>query len=129
MEAAMLPIYASWQRWTVSTAILAVIAGVAFAHDAAPENDQQDAKSAKEQKTPGAKSRTFDFTYAATFGQLPKGKIVKIWLPLPQTTADQEVTVEKEMLPGKSSVDVEPQYGNKMLYVEAMPDKDGAVNV
>jgi transglutaminase-like putative cysteine protease len=74
-------------------------------------------------------SRTFQFTYTTTVTGLTPGKTAKVWLPLPPTTPHQEVTAEKQTVPGKSSVGTDPLYGNKMLFVEAVADKDGNLPV
>lgn len=76
---------------------------------------------------PAAKARTFDFTYATTITNLPPGKTARIWVPLPPATVDQDVALEKETLPAKGIIATEPLYGNKMLYLEATPDKDGNI--
>ncbi|HYV34307.1 MAG TPA: transglutaminase domain-containing protein [Gemmataceae bacterium] len=73
--------------------------------------------------------RGFDFTYAATFKDLPQGKTLNAWLPLPQTTLDQVISISSATIPGKSSIASEPQYGNQMLYFEAIPDAKGQVTV
>jgi len=84
----------------------------------------------QESAKPGeVKSRTFFFTYAVSVVKVPKDKKVKLWLPLPQTTADQEVSIEGQALPGKSSVGSDPEYGNQILFVEARPDKEGSIAV
>jgi uncharacterized protein (TIGR03000 family) len=89
------------------------------AEDTAKDNPKTDGPKTN------SESRTFLFTYAATVSKLPAGKTARVWLPVPQTTPDQDVTIDKESLPGKSSVATEPLYGNKILYFEAMPDMEG----
>jgi hypothetical protein len=74
-----------------------------------------------------AKSRTFQFTYDAIINKLPAGKMAKVWVPLPATTPDQDIAIEKESLPVKGSIATEPLYGNKILSFEAMPGNDGSL--
>src|SRR4051812_29733853 len=71
------------------------------------------------------KTRTFHFTYNGTLSKLPAGQTVKVWLPVPVTTLEQDVVRETVSVPAKFSETVEPQYGNTMLYFEVPPDKDG----
>jgi uncharacterized protein (TIGR03000 family) len=90
----------------------------------ADEPKKDEPKKDVQKQTAGA-SRTFHFTSAATLTMLPKDKTVKVWVPVPPTTADQDITLEKESVPGKASIGTEPQYGNKILFIEARPDQDG----
>jgi hypothetical protein len=80
-------------------------------------------------KAVAVKSRTFLFTYATSVIKAPKNQPVKLWLPLPQSTVNQDVTIEKQAVSGKSSMGNDPEYGNRILFVEALPDKDDTVNV
>src|SRR5262249_32725934 len=48
----------------------------------------------------GPKSRTFLLTYAGTINDVPADKTVRVWLPVPPTTEDQEVKFEKQELQG-----------------------------
>jgi uncharacterized protein (TIGR03000 family) len=73
------------------------------------------------------RSRTFLFTYAVTVTDLPPGKVARIWVPIPPSTPEQEVTMESKDLPGEGKIGHDKLYGNKILYVEAKADKDGKV--
>lgn len=75
------------------------------------------------------KSRTFRFTYQATVTGLEPGQTARIWLPIPPSDAEQQVTVEKEELPGKGEIGVEKKYGNRILHVTGKADKDGRIPV
>jgi hypothetical protein len=73
------------------------------------------------------KSRTFLFTYTATVAKLPKGKTVKLWLPLPQSSPDQDVTLQDAKLTAggmESIVGTDPMYGNKSHFFQMAPQKD-----
>lgn len=76
-----------------------------------------------------AKTRTFQFTYTAKVTGLPAGKMANIWVPMPQTTDDQDVKLIGESFPGIGKVDSEPQYGNRFLYIEAQPGADGTIPI
>src|SRR5436190_23704564 len=74
-------------------------------------------------------TRTFSFTYAATLTQLPKDKTVHLWIPLPQTTPDQVITIEQQSVPGNPQIGVDKVYNNKILYTAAKPDNEGKLTV
>lgn len=71
------------------------------------------------------RSRTFLFTYATTVTGLPPGKLVRVWLPVPPSGADQQVKVVSRKLPAEGKVGREPVFGNRILYVEAKAPADG----
>jgi uncharacterized protein (TIGR03000 family) len=75
----------------------------------------------------GQKSRTFLLTYAGTISDVPSDQMVRVWLPVPPSTEDQEVKFEKQELPGAAEVSKEPKYGNEILCFEAKPNADGKV--
>jgi transglutaminase-like putative cysteine protease len=81
--------------------------------------------TAKEPAKEG-KSRTFRLTYAGTVTGLEPGKFVSVWLPVPQSSEDQEVTVVKRF-PESMKETQEPRYGNKMFSFEAKAWEDGTV--
>lgn len=73
------------------------------------------------------KTREFLFTYQATMTGLAPGQSVRVWLPVPPSNREQEVTVVKQELPGKGTVGTETKYGNAILFVEAKADAAGKV--
>jgi transglutaminase-like putative cysteine protease len=79
----------------------------------------------------GAKSRTFLFTYNATVKDLPPDKTARVWIPLAQSSPEQDVQVVSIDVPAavKASTGTDKQYSNKILYVEAKADKKGEVPV
>src|SRR5262245_14055840 len=77
----------------------------------------------------GPKSREFLFTYQATLTGLKPGQGARVWLPVPPSNAEQEVTVVKEELPAKGELGKEPKYGNRVLYVEAMAGREGTITL
>jgi transglutaminase-like putative cysteine protease len=74
-------------------------------------------------------SRTFEFTYSVAIRKLPKGKSLHLWLPMPQTTPEQDVKVVQgnRSAVDKSSMGNDPAYGNKILFLAAISKNDDAV--
>ena len=63
--------------------------------------------------------RTFRFTYNFTVKDIPSGaKRVRVWVPVPQTDQHQTVRVLAIKAPAKPRMTQEPEYGNRMVYVE-----------
>ncbi len=73
------------------------------------------------------RSRTFFLTYEAAITELAPGTTVRIWLPVPPSDGDQQVTLYEEHRPGNGSSGKETTYGNTVLYVEAKAGEDGRV--
>jgi transglutaminase-like putative cysteine protease len=64
-------------------------------------------------------SRTFRFTYKFAVKDIPSGaKLVRIWIPVPQTDQHQTVRVLAVKAPVKTRMTREPEYGNRMMYGE-----------
>ncbi|MGN6370002.1 MAG: transglutaminase-like domain-containing protein [Phycisphaerae bacterium] len=60
-------------------------------------------------------SRTFNFDYRVVVTDLPKGADVRIWIPVAQTTPDQQVDLLS--VPAGGQLTTEKTYGNRLLYV------------
>ncbi len=73
------------------------------------------------------RTRTFQFTYSATVTGLKPDEAARIWLPVPQTTNDQDVTVVAA--PKDAKLTKEKKAGNAMYYLEARADADGKIPV
>src|SRR5262249_3527281 len=73
------------------------------------------------------RSRKFEFTYATTVTGLPEGKLVRVWLPVPPSSAEQQVKMIARDLPEKHRISRESKCGNEILYVEARAGEDGTV--
>jgi transglutaminase-like putative cysteine protease len=86
---------------------------------------------AEEDKAAKPKVRTFTFTYAATITGLDPAKKARIWVPVPPSTEDQDVTPKGRQAVGAGRVmgmtATEALYGNRIWFVETMPDADGKV--
>jgi transglutaminase-like putative cysteine protease len=78
------------------------------------------AKAAPEKAEP--KSRTFEFTYAATVQGLKPGQTARIWVPVPSSGEDQDVTLIEKQAPGGVRINREARYGNQIGFVEAKAD-------
>ncbi len=64
-------------------------------------------------------SRKFHFTYSFTVKDIPGGtKAVRVWVPVAQSDQNQTVRLVSVKAPGKTEITQEPEYGNRMLYVE-----------
>jgi transglutaminase-like putative cysteine protease len=64
-------------------------------------------------------SRTFRFTYNFRLRDIPSGaKLVRVWIPVPQTDRHQTVRVLSVKTPVKTQMTQEPEYGNRMMYAE-----------
>jgi uncharacterized protein (TIGR03000 family) len=71
------------------------------------------------------KTRTFQFTYSATVTGLPPGERTRVWVPVAQSTDDQDVIVVAKIAPAEMSVETEKLYGNQVLYTSGPADADG----
>jgi transglutaminase-like putative cysteine protease len=91
-----------------------------------------DAMAAEGQKSKTSKeqhARTFLFTYAFTVDGLPRDRTARVWMPVPPANEDQDVKIVGKSLPGEDHIGTELKYGNQIMYVEAMPDAQGALSV
>src|SRR3954453_14357196 len=73
------------------------------------------------------RTREFHFRYQATVTGLKPGEVARVWLPVPPSNADQEVSIVERDLPAAGKFDKEPEYGNRILYVEAAANGQGKV--
>jgi transglutaminase-like putative cysteine protease len=64
------------------------------------------------------RTRTFLFNYTAIVDDLPAGTVARLWLPVPSSNEDQDVTIVATDLPAEGRFGREALYGNHMLYVE-----------
>ena len=83
--------------------------------------------AADERPSGEPRSRTFEFTYAGAVTGLPPGQAARVWLPVPPSNGDQDVTVLAEELPAEGKVATEPRFGNRVLSFEARADDAGRV--
>lgn len=96
----------------LATAVLVLAAGVSRGADATPL---------------APPSRTFELTYETRVTGLAPDQSARVWVPVPPTNADQDVTVVKRDLPAPATEGRDAAYGNRILYVESKPGPDGTV--
>jgi transglutaminase-like putative cysteine protease len=75
------------------------------------------------------KSRTFQFTYETTVTGLKPGQDARVWLPVPQTTDDQDVLKVNKSFPVEATLNTETRLGNQMFYLAPMADADGNIQL
>ncbi len=86
---------------------------------------------AEEKKPTPPKVRKFTFTYTATVTGLDPEKKTRIWVPVPSSSEDQDITtlasevVGVRRVMGKTAT--EARYGNRIWFVETLPDPAGKV--
>jgi len=73
------------------------------------------------------KTRTVKFTYETTITGLKPGQEARVWLPVAQTTDDQEILKVHRAFPVDSDYNTEPRLGNQMFYLVPKADADGNI--
>jgi transglutaminase-like putative cysteine protease len=73
------------------------------------------------------RSRTFDFTYAATVTGLRPGQTARVWLPVPPSNENQDVSLVSKELPAEGRLGRDPVYHNQILYLEAKANAEGKI--
>jgi transglutaminase-like putative cysteine protease len=64
-------------------------------------------------------ARTFRFTYNFSVKGIPsEAKMMRVWVPVPQTDQRQTVRVIAVKAPAKTQMTQESEYGNRMMYAE-----------
>jgi transglutaminase-like putative cysteine protease len=77
------------------------------------------------QATEPAKTRVFRLTYAATLNGLPAGGRFQLWVPVPSSSSEQEITVTGRRMPGEARLTRDPRYSNEIIYTSATADAAG----
>ena len=78
--------------------------------------------------TPGSeRKRTFTLRYGAEVTGLTPGAQLRVWIPVPQTTAHQQITELGRQLPVPGEVGKDRKYGNKMLFFSLPVPTSGKV--
>jgi len=67
------------------------------------------------------KSRTFELDYGVTVNDVPAGSRLRVWLPMPQTTAAQQISRLRQVVPVEPKQTTESKYGNRMLHFDLKP--------
>ncbi len=69
--------------------------------------------------------RSFEFTYEVTVESIPKSaESIRVWIPIPQTTAYQTISNVRVNHASKSRFAYEERLGNKFLIVKGQPGAD-----
>jgi transglutaminase-like putative cysteine protease len=97
-----------------------VVAGAMLAVDSAAAGDTKGSRST-------STVRKFRFIYGATIQELPADTPVRIWLPLARESHEQRVEIESIEIPASYQLLSERNYGNPILYFEALPDANGEI--
>jgi hypothetical protein len=66
----------------------------------------------------------FEFLYRVTLPEIDD--VAHMWLPLPASDAFQKVEVKAINAAGKQTVLEEPEYGNRVLFLEIAPEETGS---
>jgi hypothetical protein len=75
------------------------------------------------------KSRTFDFTYAASIKGLSPDGPARIWLPIPPSNAQQKVRILDQTLPTDPETTFDQATGNHYLYLRAPASAEGTITL
>lgn len=71
--------------------------------------------------------RTFTFTYAGEVKDLTPGQEASVWLPVPNSTLEQDIDIVSKKLPADGTFASEDQYGNKALFFKAKANAAGKI--
>jgi transglutaminase-like putative cysteine protease len=72
-------------------------------------------------------SRTFTVTCAGAVTGLEPNQGVRVWLPVPSSSDDQDVTLTERDVPGGGQLNTDPLYHNRILFFEGKAGADGKV--
>jgi transglutaminase-like putative cysteine protease len=83
-----------------------------------------------EAKTVGrdGRTRTFKFNYRFDVSGIKPGAAVRVWMPVPTSSADQQITPLPHQLPAEATFHIEPKYDNRILYLEAQAPDGGKLS-
>ena len=73
--------------------------------------------------------RQFRFVYGATLTQIEPRTEIRVWLPVPQSNHDQQITAEDIKLPTDHQETIEKRFGNKLFYFAAQANEHGEVPI
>ena len=75
------------------------------------------------------RTRSFQFNYRFDVSGIEPGATVRIWMPVPTSSSDQQVTPLPHQLPAEPSFHVEPKYNNRILYLESIAPDHGELSL
>ena len=76
-------------------------------------------------QTTSAADRKFELTYGAKILDVPAGASVKVWMPVAQTSPQQEVELTNQSVPAALQINPDA-YGNQIGYFEVDQTADAA---
>ncbi len=76
----------------------------------------------------GAVTRDFSFQYGAEVGELPRGKQVRVWFPIPQSGPHQSIQSARFDVPGVLQISRETRYDNQIGYFQASVPETGRLS-
>ncbi len=74
------------------------------------------------QDPPALKTRTFDFQYRATIGDVPQGAAVRIWIPIAESNVQQDIELTKSTTPSPLEFNREEKNENQIGYCQFEAD-------
>jgi len=77
---------------------------------------------------PDDRTRSFRFNYRFDVSGIRPGASVRIWMPVPTSSADQQIVALPHQLPVEPSFHVEPKYSNRILYLESIVPASGELS-
>lgn len=75
---------------------------------------------------PAGACRSFRIRYVVYLTDIPFGKTVRLWIPIPSNDSHQVIRDLKVDGPWKVKMTTEPRFGNRMLYLEGMAETASA---
>ncbi|MCH7989379.1 MAG: transglutaminase domain-containing protein, partial [Planctomycetes bacterium] len=84
-----------------------------------------DEQNSDERSVPS--ERSFRFHYAVTITELQPKSLARIWIPVAESNAHQQVKIIQTILPAAPQVTLEKTYGNKVFYFEAVANESGEI--
>ena len=73
------------------------------------------------------RQRQFEFEYGGSIQGVPAGATVRVWMPIPPSNVDQQITTIDEQLPGASQTTKDPKYGNAIRFFETQSPENGEI--
>ena len=120
------------KKLVVCLSLLAVflIDGISNAcgQDATDESQVSRTVSSSNRESDDASSRSFNFHYGATIKELPAGAKVRVWFPVAESNAQQEVRIQKTDSPSSMQFNRDEKYSNQIGYFETASEDSGSVN-
>jgi transglutaminase-like putative cysteine protease len=79
--------------------------------------------------TKSPQNRKFKFAYGATIEGLKPGDRARVWVPVATSNDEQNVRLDRILLPARHQITSEKKHGNQMIYFEVTADSKGQINL